>query len=52
MPGLGFDFWYPTIPTEIGKIVPDSPAARADLHVGATSSPRSHGQAVADFRRS
>ncbi len=34
MPGLGFDFWYPTIPTEIGKIVPGSPAAQADLRIG------------------
>ncbi|HET7201790.1 MAG TPA: RIP metalloprotease RseP [Steroidobacteraceae bacterium] len=34
LPGLGFDFWYPTVPTEIGKIVPGSPAARAELSVG------------------
>jgi regulator of sigma E protease len=34
LPGLGFDFWYPTVPTEIGTIVPDSPASRADLRVG------------------
>jgi len=34
MPGLGFDFWYPTIPTTIGKIVPGSPAAQADLRIG------------------
>jgi regulator of sigma E protease len=34
MPGLGFDFWYPTIPTTIGKIVPGSPAAQAELRVG------------------
>jgi regulator of sigma E protease len=34
LPGLGFDFWYPTIPAVVGKIVPDSPAARAGLEVG------------------
>jgi regulator of sigma E protease len=34
LPRLGFDFWYPTVPTEIGKIVPDSPAARAKLELG------------------
>ena len=34
LPGLGFDFWYPTVPTEIGKIVPGSPAARANLALG------------------
>ena len=34
LPGLGFDFWYPTVPTEIGKIVPGSPAARAKLALG------------------
>ncbi|HEX6572174.1 MAG TPA: RIP metalloprotease RseP [Steroidobacteraceae bacterium] len=34
LPRLGFDFWYPTVPTEIGKIVPDSPAARARLELG------------------
>ena len=34
MSGLGFDFWYPTIPTEIGTIVPGSPAERAGLQVG------------------
>jgi regulator of sigma E protease len=34
MPGLGFDFWYPTIPTGIGKVVPGSPAALAELREG------------------
>jgi regulator of sigma E protease len=34
LPGLGFDFWYPTVPTRIGTIVPDSPAARAKLQLG------------------
>ena len=34
LPGLGFDFWYPTIPAVVGKVVPDSPADRAGLEVG------------------
>jgi regulator of sigma E protease len=34
LPGLGFDFWYPTVPTEIGKIVPGSPAEMAGLKPG------------------
>lgn len=34
MSGLGFDFWYPTIPTEIGKIVPGSPAEKVGLQIG------------------
>jgi regulator of sigma E protease len=34
LPRLGFDFWYPTIPTEIGKIVAGSPAEKAGLRVG------------------
>ena len=34
MSGLGFDFWYPTLPAEIGKIVPGSPAERAGLQIG------------------
>ncbi|MGI9246595.1 MAG: RIP metalloprotease RseP [Steroidobacteraceae bacterium] len=34
LPGLGFDFWFPTIPTEIGTIVAGSPAERARLQVG------------------
>jgi regulator of sigma E protease len=46
--GLGFDFWYPTVPTEVGKIVPDSPAARAGLQVGDTVV-AVDGQAVDDF---
>jgi regulator of sigma E protease len=32
--GLGFDFWYPTVPAVVGKIVPGSPAERAGLHLG------------------
>ena len=46
--GLGFDFWYPTIPAVVGKIVPDSPAARAGLRVG-DGIVAVDGQPVADF---
>ena len=46
--GLGFDFWYPTIPTEIGKIVPGSPAELAGLQLG-DRVVAVGGQAVADF---
>jgi regulator of sigma E protease len=49
LPGLGFDFWYPTIPTEIGKIVPGSPAERAKLRVG-DRVVEVDGQPVADFQ--
>jgi regulator of sigma E protease len=48
LPGLGFDFWYPTIPTEIGKIVPGSPAALAELREGDVIV-AVDGQPVADF---
>jgi len=48
LPGLGFDFWYPTVPTEIGKIVPGSPAARADLSLG-DRIVAVDGEPVADF---
>jgi regulator of sigma E protease len=34
LPGLGFDFWYPTVPAVVGKMVPGSPAERAGLHEG------------------
>jgi len=34
LPGLGFDFWYPTVPAEIGTMQPGSPAERAGLAVG------------------
>jgi regulator of sigma E protease len=34
LPGLGFDFWYPTIPAAVGKMVPGSPAERAGLQPG------------------
>jgi regulator of sigma E protease len=46
--GLGFDFWYPTIPTEIGKIVPGSPAELAGLQLG-DKVVAVDGQPVADF---
>jgi regulator of sigma E protease len=49
MSGLGFDFWYPTIPTEIGKIVPGSPAERVGLRVGDRIVAVA-GQPVADFQ--
>ncbi len=48
MSGLGFDFWYPTIPTEIGKIVPGSPAEKAGLRIGDRVVSVA-GQAVVDF---
>jgi regulator of sigma E protease len=34
LPGLGFDFWYPTIPAVVGKLVAGDPAERAGLRVG------------------
>jgi regulator of sigma E protease len=34
LPGLGFDFWYPTAPAVVGSVLPDSPAARAGLKAG------------------
>ena len=34
LPGLGFYFWYPTVPSEIGAVVADSPAEKARLQVG------------------
>ena len=34
LPGLGFDFWYPTVPAVVGTILPDSPAERAGLKPG------------------
>jgi regulator of sigma E protease len=34
LPGLGFEFWYPTVPAEIGTMQPGSPAERAGLAVG------------------
>jgi regulator of sigma E protease len=49
MSGLGFDFWYPTIPTEIGKIVPGSPADKVGLQIGDRVVAVA-GQPVADFQ--
>jgi regulator of sigma E protease len=34
MSGLGFEFWYPTVPTEVGKIVAGSAAEKAGMQVG------------------
>jgi regulator of sigma E protease len=34
LPRLGFDFWYPTVPTDVGKVNPDSPAERSGLKEG------------------
>ncbi|RPI16100.1 MAG: RIP metalloprotease RseP, partial [Lysobacterales bacterium] len=34
LPGLGFDFWFPTVPAKVGKIMPGSPAERAGLQEG------------------
>jgi regulator of sigma E protease len=49
MSGLGFDFWYPTVPTEIGKIVPGSPAEKVGLQIGDRVVAVA-GQPVADFQ--
>jgi regulator of sigma E protease len=32
--GLGFGFWRPHVPALIGEVLPDSPAAQADLRKG------------------
>jgi regulator of sigma E protease len=32
--GLGFEFWEPTVPAVLGRVVPDGPAARAGLKTG------------------
>ena len=32
--GLGFEFWEPPIPAQLGQILPDGPAARAGLQPG------------------
>ncbi|HWJ05242.1 MAG TPA: RIP metalloprotease RseP [Steroidobacteraceae bacterium] len=48
LPGLGFDFWYPTVPTEIGTIVAGSAAETARLQVG-DRIVAVDGQAVDDF---
>ena len=34
LPGLGFEFWYPTVPATIGSMEPGSPAERAGLAAG------------------
>jgi regulator of sigma E protease len=34
LPGIGFEFWYPQVPAEVGKVLPGSPAERAGLREG------------------
>jgi len=34
LPGMGFEFWYPQVPAEVGKVLPGSPAERAGLREG------------------
>jgi regulator of sigma E protease len=34
LPGLGFEFWYPTVPAVVGTMQPGSPAERAGLVAG------------------
>jgi regulator of sigma E protease len=48
LPGLGFDFWYPTVPAVVGAVLPDSPAARIGLKPG-DRIVAVDGVAVADF---
>ncbi|HSD53570.1 MAG TPA: RIP metalloprotease RseP [Burkholderiales bacterium] len=48
LPGLGFDFWYPTVPAIVGTVLPESPAARAGLRPG-DRIVAVDGVAVADF---
>ena len=49
LPGLGFDFWYPTVPAIVGTVLPDSSAAeRAGLEPG-DRIVAIGGEAVADF---
>ena len=48
LPGLGFDFWYPTVPTIVGTVLPESPAERAGLKPG-DRIVAIGGEAVADF---
>jgi len=32
--GLGFQFWQPPVPPQLGQVLPDGPAARAGLQAG------------------
>jgi regulator of sigma E protease len=48
LPGLGFDFWYPTVPPVVGNVLPDSAAERAGLKAG-DRIVAIDGQPVADF---
>ena len=48
LPGLGFDFWYPLVPSRVGKVMPGSPAERAGLREG-DEIRAVNGEPVADF---
>jgi regulator of sigma E protease len=48
LPGLGFEFWYPTVPATVGKVLPGSPAERAGLKPN-DRIVEVDGQPVADF---
>jgi regulator of sigma E protease len=48
LPGLGFDFWYPTVPAVVGTILQESPAERAGLRPG-DRIVEVDGEPVADF---
>jgi regulator of sigma E protease len=48
LPGLGFDFWYPTVPPVAGHVLPGSAAERAGLRTG-DRIVAIDGEAVEDF---
>jgi len=48
LPGIGFEFWYPDIPAQVGKVLPGSPAERAGLREG-DEIVAVDGEAVGDF---
>jgi regulator of sigma E protease len=49
MPGLGFEFWLPTLPAVVGRVVEGGPAARAGLQPG-DEIVAVDGEPVDDFR--